>query len=140
MALNSNNELVEHTDHYDSLESAKDKCIEFGASCNGVTKSPAGFFTLKSGTGFSNSFYGEDSYLKKSCLESNPFRIWGPPRDDFKCGYKNKADCSGSYPCCSPHGWCGSTEAHCNQAESTNFSQLTKTTPSKKKKRVDCIQ
>jgi len=38
---------------------------------------------------------------------------FGPPRTDKRCGRAFQADCIEGV-CCSSHGWCGSTKAHCD--------------------------
>ena len=38
---------------------------------------------------------------------------FGPPRTDKRCGSAFQADCIEGV-CCSSHGWCGSTKAHCD--------------------------
>ena len=46
---------------------------------------------------------------------------FGPPRSDKRCGSDYDADCIEG-ECCSAHGWCGSTKAHCNCHQCYRFT------------------
>ena len=58
---------------------------------------------------------------------------FGPPRNDKRCGSDYNADCIDG-ACCSAHGWCGSTKAHCDCDGCYRFA---KKSHSKGKFRVD---
>ena len=53
-------------------------------------------------------------------------------REDGRCGpdfplangIPAQCDGKGGGPCCSPSGWCGSTEAHCNSAACIDYRDV----------------
>lgn len=63
----------------------------------------------------------------KTCID---YKTW---RDDLRCGPSYKllngkgAQCDPlnekGYSCCSPHGWCGKTAAHCKCRGCTDYTQ-----------------
>ena len=64
--------------------------------------------------------------------------LWGPPREDNKCGvfypandekfsdYPAGCNPEGPYPCCAPSGLCGKTADHCKCKSCTKFKKKTK--------------
>ena len=55
----------------------------------------------------------DDDHSKDTNLDATKDYKFGPPRTDKRCGSDYNADCIEG-ACCSAHGWCGSTKAHCD--------------------------
>ena len=67
------------------------------------------------------------TYFFKSMYNFSLGQKWGPPQPGSgygaRCGISHRADCdsSGANPCCSKHGYCGSTDEHCKCDECFDF-------------------